>query len=148
MTKFICLFVGCLLASLAHASLGSNSSVLDKESQALHATVAPRTEMTSYTMHEISNPHRTVREYSDHSGVVFAVTWQGRNSPDFKVVFGKYFSEFHATDIQTPVNRLNPLRRVTSDHLVVVQGGSMGHVFGRAYIVQMVPAGVTASSLK
>lgn len=95
-----------------------------------------------YTMHEITAPDgRKVREYVTPGGTVFGVAWEGNTLPDFSQLLGSYFPLFQQA-AASPVRRHGPLV-VQVGSLVVVSGGHMRSLRGRAYLTDLIPANVS-----
>lgn len=134
-----------LLAALpASAELGGDESSV--QADALGMNAQRRIERTqAYTMHEMQTPPGTVvREYVSSGGKVFAVSWQGPTTPDFRQLLGPYFDQLQ----NAPSNRngRGPLI-IHQPGLVIHSGGHMRAFTGRAYIPDMVPAGVSAEAI-
>lgn len=91
----------------------------------------------------------TEREYLTTGGEVFGIAWSGPFQPDLQNFMGSdVFAEYgtalqalHAQGLRGPVN-------TTFDGVVVQVGGHMGHFVGRAYVVDLVPAGVDPSVIQ
>lgn len=132
-----------LCAHSASGSLGRDAkSVQDDEAHLKAVRRVARSE-AAYTVHELKTPAGTVvREFVSPSGKVFGVAWQGPWLPDFRQILGDYFD---------PVMQAPRDRRQGRGPLVVNQPGvvfqSAGHMrsfFGRAYVPNMLPQGVSA----
>jgi hypothetical protein len=107
------------------------------------------TNMAAYTLHEIQTPAGTVvREYMSSTGKVFAVAWKGPWLPDLKQLLGTNFETYQQA-AQAPNRRVGhaPVS-VHQANLVVEQGGHMRAFAGRAYLVDQLPAGVSAESIR
>jgi hypothetical protein len=101
----------------------------------------------SYTVHELVTEAGTlVREYVSPDGKVFAVAWRGPQMPDLEQLFGTHFSTFQqAARVQR--RGRGPLQ-INESGLVVQSGGHMRSFGGRAYLPQMIPAGVSIDEIK
>jgi hypothetical protein len=134
-------------ASPVLAELGGSADTVEADQQHM---MAQRRALaaTAYTVQEMSMPGGTVvREYVSAAGVVFAVTWNGPQMPDLKQLFGsRYFAEAQSAATKQGV-RHGPVRVQQTD-LVVHSGGHMRSYFGRAYVPQLVPEGVSADELE
>jgi len=99
----------------------------------------------AYSVHEIQAPTGSVvREYVSPAGKVFAVAWEGPVLPDLQQVLGPYFDRLaHARNNR---NGRGPLV-IHEPGLVVHSGGHMRAFVGRAYLPDMLPAGVEVESI-
>ena len=138
---------GAVLVSLftpcAWATLGRDASSVNDDGTHMRAALRMNRSDTSYTVHELTLPTGTVvREYVSPSGKVFGVAWHGPYLPDFRQLLGDYF----APVMQTPRNQRQgrgPLE-VSQPNVIFQSGGHMRAFFGRAYVPDMLPKGVTA----
>ena len=81
----------------------------------------------------------TVREFVDHGGMVFAVSWSGPFLPDLKQLLGTHFDAFAA---QGKGQRSHRNRLAMQDAgAVIVSEGHMGAFRGRAWLPSRLPAG-------
>jgi hypothetical protein len=130
------------------AALGGDTSSV--QADAIHLQGALQiTTNASYAVHEIQAPTGTrVREYVSPSGKVFAIAWQGPSIPDLKQLLGSYFPQFQQA-AQAPETRPSRTRiSVRQSNLVVQQAGHMRAFFGRAYLTDQLPSGVTEESIR
>jgi hypothetical protein len=130
----------------ALAALGGDAISVETDRVQMKAqsrTLAAR----SYTVHELATEAGTqVREYISQDGKVFAVAWRGPQMPDLKQLFGVHFSTFQQEAGASRRGR-GPLR-INEPGLVVQSGGHMRSFGGRAYLPQMIPAGVSIDEIK
>jgi Protein of unknown function (DUF2844) len=87
-----------------------------------------------------------VREFVAPDGTVFGVAWQGRRTPELKILLGSYFYGWHDAAANEPHHSLHQSTIQTSS-LVVQMAGAMGFVAGRAWVPRLAPAGVDAESV-
>jgi hypothetical protein len=108
-------------------------------------SAAPATGISIYRVQEtLLENGTTVREYATPAGLVFAVAWQGPILPDLDVLLGNYFHSFKLeTDQARLFGRRGAPVDMTRDGLVVRSNGRMRNFFGHAYVVDLVPAGVS-----
>lgn len=107
------------------------------------------TATAAYALHEMQTPNgTTVREYVSPAGTVFAVAWKGPWPPDLEQLLGSHFSEYQ-TAVQDPNRRpgRGPMT-IRAQNLVVELSGHMRDFSGRAYLVDLVPAGVSVESIR
>jgi hypothetical protein len=133
----------------AWASLGGDTASIQADQ--LHMQGSRTTKAAeSYTVHEIQATTGTVvKEYLSPQGKVFAVAWNGPRMPDLRQVLGSYFEQYRAA-VHSPSGPRMVRRPVMIDQpgLVVQIGGRIGAFSGRAYVPEMLPAGVRAEDLQ
>jgi hypothetical protein len=134
----------------ARASLGGDVTSVHGDQAKLQASLQTMSK-DLYSVHEMRAPNGVVvREYVTPAGRVFGVAWQGPTRPDMRQVLGPYFDPFiegaQAQRAQHIMMR-GPLT-VQLPGLVVEMDGHARAFFGRAYVPQMVPAGVRAEELR
>lgn len=133
-------------AAPALAALGGDAISVESDRIQMKAqirTLAAR----SYTVHELVTEAGTqVREYVSQDGKVFAVAWRGPRMPDLEQLFGVHFSTFQQAAAASRRGR-GPLQ-INEPGLVVQSGGHMRSFGGRAYLPQMIPAGVSIDEIK
>jgi hypothetical protein len=154
---FAALAAVCLITAAAApvlAGLGGDPSSIDSDAVAMRGTmsqapaVAESAEAaSSYSVRSfVSGDGVTVREYAAPSGPVFGVAWQGRRPPDLSVLLGSYYSEY--TSATSPRRHMNLHHAVIKGpNAVIVMGGHMGHIVGRAYVPGLAPSGVDAKAV-
>ncbi len=136
----------CLPAS---AELGGYADSVQVDQAKMKAS-RKVTQNKGYTVHEIQTPTKiVVREFVGPDGHVFGVAWQGPALPDLAQLFGSYYGQYSdaiKTETRTyaghrPVNIQQP-------RLVVQGGGHMLGHFGRAYVPDMLPEGVSTDAIR
>jgi hypothetical protein len=129
----------------AFAALGGDATSVTNDQLQMQATLRS-TQKQGYTMHELTVPSGTVREYVTAQGKVFGVAWQGATPPNFQQILGSYFQQF----IQAGKAHRRGTGPLVIEHpgLVVYSGGHMRAFFGKAYVPDMLPEGVTADAIK
>lgn len=158
-TALAALLAVCSIAAAsipARAGLGGDASSVDSDAAAMRGTMSKSSTPTesaqtasSYSVRSfVSGDGVTVREYSARSGPVFGVAWQGRRPPDLSVLLGSYYSEYTSATESAPRRHTNLHHAVIKGpNSVVVMGGHMGHLVGRAYVPNLAPAGVDAKAV-
>ncbi len=136
----------CLaLPGIAHATLGETAQSTESDRTSMMASMR-MLPATSFTVHELQTPSgTTLREFVSPSGVVFAIAWRGPVMPDLKQAFGRYFDQYVASE-----NKQGGLhhRLVSDSDLVVQSSGRMRLFKGKAYVPQLLPAGVTPDQIQ
>jgi hypothetical protein len=103
---------------------------------------------TNYTVYEIHPaPTRVLREYVSSEGVVFAVSWRGPTLPNLRELLGAYFDEYTAA-LQATQRADHRSVVVRTPDLTVESSGQMRAFYGRAYLPQKLPQGVSSDDIK
>lgn len=141
-----------LIAALplsAWAALGGDLTSIQADQAHMKGSLRT-TPSAAYTVHEIKTSTGTaVREYVSPSGKVFGVAWQGAFVPDLQQLLGEYFDQYSQSakeQVASHVGR-RPLN-IQQPGLVVQSGGHMRAYFGRAYVPQMLPSGVSVDAIR
>jgi hypothetical protein len=131
------------------ASLGGDTNSVQADQAKMQGSLRT-TSNNSYTLHEIRTPTGVaVKEYVSTSGKVFAVTWQGPIHPDLRQLLGTYFDAFtQAEQAQRAQRRGRGPLLIQQTGLVVQISGHMRSFLGKAYVPEMLPAGVHAEDLR
>lgn len=143
--------LGVLLsAAPAWAGLGQSADSV-KTDQARMGGQLRSQDFPAYTVHEITQPDgHVVREYVSRAGVVFGVVWEGPTMPDLPNLLGPYFEQLQkaiaAASSGSP-RRRGPLY-VQTGALVVASAGHMRAFHGRAYVITLMPTGLTEAVLR
>lgn len=138
--------VALFASAAAQAGLGAPYASIAADQAQLRASTKV-TVQAGYTVHALTLPSGTVvREYVAANGVVFAVAWNGPSQPNFNTVLGNYFADLQSAARAGHGGR-NRLDLERSD-LVIQSGGHMRAFFGRAYLVDAVPSGVSPDALR
>ncbi len=144
------LVVSAIIANFsapALAALGRDASSVRDDGAHLRAALRLSRNDPSYTVHELTTATGTVvREYVSPAGKVFGVAWRGPYLPDFRQILGDYF----APVMQAPREQRQGRGPVTVKRPDVVfqSGGHMRAFFGRAYVPNMLPQGVSADVIQ
>ena len=143
------LFALLLLPFPALASLGGDVTTVQTD-QAKQQGSLRTSSNNSYTIHEIqASTGVAVKEYVSPAGKVFAVTWQGPFHPDLRQLLGTYFDQFaQAEQAQHTQRRGHGPVLIQQAGLVVQISGHMRSFLGKAYVPQMLPAGVHAEDIR
>lgn len=141
--------LACLVAFVrpASAALGDTSASIARDRIEMRVSQSMTTPMQSYDVHRMVDPAGgVVREYADRAGQVFAVTWRGPRSPDLKTLLGGYYDRYVAAAAQ----------HRTGHHVVTVHAPDLvlsvvrfqRVAYGRAYLPNRMPNGVTKAELR
>jgi hypothetical protein len=162
MKKFIESLAGCVSVSLAvalvvvlgfgmpaHAALGGDVSSVEADRVHMNAEVNV-TQNHGYDVHEIKAPGGTiVDEYvSPSNGRIFAVAWHGPFVPEMQQILGAYFQQFSAALQAQKKTYGRHVLNIQESGLVVQSAGHMRAYWGRAYVPEMLPQGITADEIK
>jgi Protein of unknown function (DUF2844) len=140
---------GTLNPSSVFGSLGGDVTSVEADRGKMEATMQT-TSTQLYTVHEMHTTNNvTVREFVSPTGKVFGVAWQGASRPDMKQLLGAYFDQY-TQGVQKqkakPVGRAPLL--IEQPGFVLQMSGHMRALAGRAYIPQLVPAGMQIEELR
>lgn len=135
-----------LFALPASATLGEVAASIETDRASMKASTR-MVPAVNYSVHVIESPSgTTVREYVSQDGTVFAVAWQGPLMPDLRQTLGRYFERYSAAASAKRAGRGQVT--VRESDLVVQSGGHMRAFSGRAYLPQLLPAGVTLEEVQ
>jgi hypothetical protein len=147
------LFLSLLQGALAWAALGSSPSnfgtpTTQTKLAARSLAVTTTTNDAVYTVTQSTLDSGTiVREYTDASGVVFAVSWKGPTLPDLRTLLGDKFTIMTSTAAKRPKAGHSQLAVEQSD-VVIVSNGHMRAFAGQAWIPASLPAGFDTSTIE
>jgi hypothetical protein len=133
----------------AFAALGGDVSSVHADQANMKASIKT-TAGQAYTLHEIKTPMGTaVREFVSTDGRVFGVAWRGPSMPPMQQILGTYFQQFSAG---VQAHHVSHIRRgplsIQEPGLVVQSSGHPRGYFGRAYVPEMLPQGVTPDQIR
>lgn len=148
------LMVGMALAGMTNPSsvfgaLGGDVTSVEADRAKMEATLQT-TSRQLYTVHEMHTANNvTVREFVSPAGKVFGVAWEGVSRPDMKQLLGAYFDQYTQAVQKQEAKRVGrgPLL-IQQPGFVLQMSGHMRALAGRAYIPQLVPAGVQIEELR
>jgi hypothetical protein len=149
------LFLSMLQGALAWAALGSSPSdfggTTTQTRMAARSLAATSTSTTSAAVYTISqstlDSGTIVREYTDASGVVFAVSWTGPTLPDLRTLLGDKFTVMTSNAAKRPKAGHSQLAVDQSD-VVIVSSGHMRAYSGQAWIPSALPAGFDTTTIE
>jgi Protein of unknown function (DUF2844) len=131
------------------AELGGYADSVEADRVKMKATLKV-TQKQAYAVHEIQSATKTiVREYVGPDGHVFGVAWQGPFMPDLSHLLGSFYGQY--SDAIKAENRRYVGHRpvdIRQPRLVVQGGGHMLGHFGRAFVPDMLPEGVTSDAIR
>jgi hypothetical protein len=141
-----CLLATTLAPGIASATLGEDSSTVEKDVTRMRAQRSV-TAAAAYSVHELQLPGGTrVREYSS-ANRVFAVTWSGPSIPDLQQLLGTTYFPRYSAAVQALRGARRPLAMDETD-LVIHTGGHARAFFGFAYLPTQMPSGVRAEQIR
>jgi hypothetical protein len=136
-------------ATLGQAPLKPSAAQTSTTPRAAKASGQTPTSPAAYTEQTTTLETGTVmREFVNAQGLVFAVSWTGPVLPDLGALFGDYFQHFRAEAERNRASRKRgaPIA-LSSDAVVMVSRGRMGHFSGHAYVPALIPTGVNIDDL-
>ncbi len=131
------------------ATLGGDVTSVQTDQAKMQGTLRTIS-VDSYTVHEIAAPTGVaVKEYVSSTGMVFAVAWKGPVHPDLRQLLGMYFDQYtQAVQAQRATRRGGGPLLIQQTGLVIQISGHMRSFAGRAYVPQMMPAGVHTEDIR
>jgi hypothetical protein len=141
--SIVALFVFALPAS---AELGGDPLSLPADAAARNI-VRQMQRAENYNVQQTQLPTGTlVREYIAATGKVFAVAWEGPVLPDLQQILGAYFPQYIEAARTGQAGR--GALSIERPELVVLSGGHMRAFFGKAYVPQLLPVGVSVGDIQ
>jgi Protein of unknown function (DUF2844) len=132
----------------AKAYLGGDVTSVESDRVQMKAS-AQVTQHDAYEVHEIQMPAGTfVDEYVSPTGKVFAVTWRGQFPPPMQQILGTYFQQYTAALQAQPRTYGHRPLNIQEQGLVVQTAGHARSYFGRAYIPDLLPQGITLNQIQ
>ena len=133
----------------AFAELGGYADSVEADRVSMKAALKV-TSAPTYAIHEMKAPTGTVvREYVSTDGRVFGVAWQGPFLPDLSKILGSFHAQY--ADAVRAEKRTYVGHRpvdIRQPRLVVQGGGRMLGHFGRAFVPDMMPEGVSSDAIR
>ena len=132
-------------AQPAWATLGGDAASVGTGQAHLLASVRVQKAET-YTLHElVSKTGTKIHEYLGHDGKVFAVSWQGPFRPNLRQLLGVYYQTY----LNAPRSRLaHGATNIQVPGLVINMSGHQRAFYGRAYIPDRVPQGLSTDDIR
>jgi hypothetical protein len=147
--RFLVALAATAAAARALAGLGEPEASIAADQAALAAARAQGTARGLYRVEHLVARTRTVREYVSPDGVVFAVCWEGVSHPDLAAVLGAYAAPVRRAPEQDRGRaRRRAARRLETAGVVVETWGHQRAIHGRAFVPDLVPAGVRLDELR
>jgi len=132
----------------ALAALGGDVTSVEADQAHMKASLDVR-QGGGYEVRALRAPGGTVvSEYVSPAGRVFAVAWHGPFYPEMQQILGSYFQQYSAALEARKKVYGHHLLNLEQPGLVVQSGGRMRAYVGRAYIPEMLPAGLKAEEIK
>jgi multidrug efflux pump subunit AcrA (membrane-fusion protein) len=105
------------------------------------------TNRDSYAIHELQMPTGAkVREFADHGGKVFAVSWSGGWGPNLRDILGVHYEQFIQGSGGRRVTR-GPVRIVLPG-MVIVMAGHQRNFFGQVCLTDLLPVGLRPEDVR
>lgn len=147
------LFLSLLQGALAYAALGGSPSDFStgtaavKQARSLAASSSSDAAAVYTVSQSTLDSGTIVREYTDASGVVFAVSWTGPTLPDLRTLLGDKFTVMTSNAAKRPKAGHSQLAVDQSD-VVIVSSGHMRAYAGQAWIPSALPAGFDTTTIE
>ena len=131
------------------AALGDTVASVEADQQKFQAH-RKISQAQNYAVHEMTRDDgMVITEYVSTAGKVFGVSWKGPVIPDLSQLLGAHFAAFKS-EVQGE-SRIKARRRgaaVRQGALVVESSGHPRDYFGRAYLSDQLPGGVTETVIQ
>ena len=146
-------FLGLVVASgwstVSFATLGEKIDSVDAVAKKFGGARQAARQQPNFSIHEVTNPNLTLREYANKEGIIFAVAWDGLNHPDLSSILGSYFEDFSQGLANQSKNRSRASHsEVSGEKITVIKWGHMRSAHGKAFIKSLLPSGVTAEDIQ
>jgi hypothetical protein len=142
------LIITLFVSQAATAALGDRESVISSDQVRLKAASHSKSTVSGVNVHEMVSPIRTVKEFVNADGLVFAVSWKGIKPPNLSVVLGSYYQEFATENAKRARAVTRQPTEVQTPNIIVRKGGHMRALTGKAYVKALLPAGFNVGDLK
>lgn len=143
------ILISFLLSQGAHAALGDHEQqIINNDAIKLRSSNRTVVKNELYSVHTMSTPVATIREYVDNNGNVFAVSWQGIKRPDLSVLLGSFYEEYNNIDSRRARMITRQPVSIQTSRIMVRKGGHMRNITGIAVISDQIPSGVKVEELK
>lgn len=147
-----CFQVGTLSVQAGVLGVKINNSSVQSKAQVDPTSIKTSAKTSSlgaaYSVREIDNGIRIVKEFVDSEGVVFAISWEGLGRPDFSEIFGDYYDDFVNESKAQFKSRNRKSMNVQASRIVVTNSGHGSDMRGLAYLPAFLPSGVAPEDLK
>jgi hypothetical protein len=157
--KYAILFLTCLVAAPAFATLGGTVGSIEEDIRILRATKVQVVRRhlkaagidvpgAGYVVHQLDVEGIEVREFANAAGRIFGIAWSGPRTADLQTLLGSYFSEFdHQQNLQRRLPGRQPTALVTPQ-IQVERWGHMNQLHGRAFIPGLLPTAFPSGAIQ
>jgi hypothetical protein len=133
-------------SSQAHAALGDDVASVASDQVRMQAQLQ-LLNRDRYAIHELQLPTGAkVREFADHGGKVFAVSWSGGWRPNLRDILGAHYERFVAGSRGRRATR-GPVR-IDLPGMVIVMGGHQRNFFGQVCLTDLLPPGLQPEDVR
>src|SRR5579863_9720466 len=133
-------------AAPAFAALGGDAASVLADRDLAKGTLQISS-AAGYSVHEITTPlGTTVREYLTPDGKVFGLGWRGPFMPNLHQLLGAYSEQYEQAASAPHAGHRH--MDVESPALVVHSSGRLRAFYGRAWVPDLIPQGVSADDIK
>ena len=133
-----------LTSTPSFAGLGDHAVTVAIDAQKMSARFfqAHQTIQQPWTRHDLTLQDGTATEFTDASGIVFAVAWKTQTMPDLTALLSSHKSEFDQAQINQNEKIRSPRHfSAKVGDMTVVSAGHLRAFEGYAYLSTMLPQG-------
>ena len=139
----------------AFASLGDHVDAIEKDRIHFAAKRADTEKHASFSVHELTTDGIKLREFTDSSGKIFAIKWEGNTHPDLALILGSYNAEYLRLLSDEKEKRSSTRRSVRTaqssligKNIRIEKSGHMRNAQGGVYLPNFFPTGVSLNDLQ
>lgn len=142
----VALAAGPQFFAQAHAALGDDVASVASDQARMQAKLQVLNR-DSYAIHELQMPTGArVREFADHGGKVFAISWSGGWRPNLRDILGAHYERF-LEGLRGRRATRGPVRIVLPD-MVIVMAGHQRNFLGQVCLTDLLPPGLQPEDIR
>ncbi len=134
--------------ALAYAGLGDQESSIEKDRQAVGAPSSAVQDKHVFKIHEMTAHSARIREFTNGSGKIFAISWRGVADPNLEPLLGSYYQEFQNARKNQKISHGRKPLSIKTANLVYQKSGHMRDLHSLVYLNGQLPAGIEPKDLQ
>ena len=136
------LFLVGLVPSVCQAELGSNIASVMAEKTEFNSQLTTSNQYGVTVYIQTLSSGTVIQEYASADGVIFALSWSGRELPNLQVILGNYFKDY-----LTGIKQSRGAFSINTESIAIQSAGMMGAFQGFAFLPKQAPVGFTIKNL-